>query len=113
MKLTPAILEAAYDFLRATPPFRRWRLPPGEEVTFKVGLRDDERGYYQWAGSHAIGISAGCIGRTESLVETMAHEMIHLYQYHRGTDTSANHNAEFRRLVELVCRRHGFDPLLF
>ncbi len=116
MKLTPAVLEAAYDFLQATPPFRRWRMPPGVEVTFRVGRRGDELGSYQWdpqAGLHVIGISAKCIGRTESLVMVMAHEMVHLYQRQRGTFTSANHNAEFCRLGKLVCRHHGFDPLLF
>ena len=36
MKLTPGILEAAYEFLRTTPPFKGWKLPSGVDITFRV-----------------------------------------------------------------------------
>ena len=36
LRLTPEILEGAYEFLRATPPFRGWRLPHADEVEFVV-----------------------------------------------------------------------------
>ena len=113
MKLTPIILEAAYGFLRDTPPFYRWGLPPEAEVTFRLGKVKWERGYYQWDKGHIIGISGVCVGWTDALVRTIAHEMIHLYQCVRKTDTRAEHNAEFRRLAKIVCRYHGFDPLEF
>jgi hypothetical protein len=46
-----------------------------------------------------------------TLVETMAHEMIHARQQQARTCTpNTEHNAEFQRLAALVARHHGFDP---
>ncbi len=36
LPLTPEMLRACYEFLRSTPPFRRWSLPPGDEIGFHV-----------------------------------------------------------------------------
>lgn len=115
MKLTPALLEATYDFLRETPPFRRWGLLPGEEVEFRVIRDRATRGYHRGVRReyHIIGISGACIGRMEALLAVLAHEMIHLYQEEKGTRTRAQHNAGFHRLAKIVCRHHGYDPLLF
>lgn len=116
MKLTPPVLEACYDFLRATLPFRRWGLPPGEEVEFRVLRTQRRMGSHAVCprrGHHVISMSSGKMSHTSHLVETMAHEMVHAYQSKRGTETRAEHNAEFRRLARIVCRHHGFDPLEF
>lgn len=43
----------------------------------------------------------------------MAHEMIHLHQHLRKTETRAQHNAEFKRLAAQVCAQHIFDPKSF
>ena len=111
MKLTPALLEATYNFLCETPPFRKWRLlPDGSKVSFTVVKDKKVRGYQR---GRVIGISEGCIGRVDALIATMAHEMIHLYQAEKKTATRAEHNAEFNRLAKIVCRHHGYDPLLF
>ncbi len=119
LHLTPGVLQGAYDFLRTTQPFHRWRLPPGEEVEFRVVSTSKALGWH-WKPHpgvrrhHVVGISKACVGHTDTLVRIMAHEMTHLYQAERGLETSnTEHNAGFRRLVRLVCRRHGFDPLLF
>ena len=37
MKLSPAILRAAYAMLDECEPFSRWNLPAAEDVKFKVG----------------------------------------------------------------------------
>ena len=109
MKLTPALLEATYNFLCETPPFRNWPALP-VEVGFIVVKDKKVRGYQR---GRVIGISEGCIGRVDALIATMAHEMIHLYQAEKKTATRAEHNAEFYRLAKIVCRHHGYDPLLF
>ncbi len=118
LHLTPNILRGAYDFVRTTQPFHRWKLPPGEEVEFRVVAKPDQRGWHTRSltasSHHVIGISRACIGRTDSLIMVMAHEMVHVRQSARGTETSNTvHNAEFRRLARIVCGHHGFDPLLF
>lgn len=110
--LTPATLEACYEFLRATPPFKRWRLPSGARVKFKVTHHKDRFGHCDYeAGQHSISVSTGWIGRTQSLIETMAHEMIHVHLDRNGV--RAEHGADFKRCAALVCRHHGFDEKVF
>ena len=115
LPLSPAILEAAYNYLLATPPFKSWKLPAADEIRFRVASDKGCRGWHtHGSGEHDIAISCAVIGRTAPLMETMAHEMIHVYQAHKGTATKkAEHNAEFHRLAKAVCRRHGFDQKLF
>jgi len=116
LRLTPELLEAAYDLLCHTAPFDRWNLPAGEDVDFKVIRTDDKRGDYFWCAKrkqHVIRISSKCIGTLANLVETMAHEMIHLHEKASGFATSAEHSAAFRKLAAQVCKAHRFDPLAF
>ncbi len=117
LPLTPEILEAAYEFLRNTPPFKGWKLPVGDEVEFTVTLLRDREGdhtTYRGTSDHVIRVSSNKIGHTASLVVVMAHEMIHAKQAVAKTFTAnAEHNAEFRRLAKSVCKLHGFDPKTF
>jgi hypothetical protein len=113
LRLTPDMLEGAYEFLRTTPPFRRWALPPADEVEFIVGREPRCRGMHANDGTHRIMISDRNIGHTINLVATMAHEMIHVHQSERWLSTRTEHNADFHRRARLVCRHHGFDPKLF
>lgn len=111
--LTPEILRAAYEYLRATPPFNRWRLPAADEVEFHVTRHKDRTGDCETAGGQEpiIRISAALVGWTSSLMATMAHELVHLYLDRKGV--RAHHGREFQRCARLVCKRHGFDPRLF
>src|SRR5690349_18038866 len=47
LRLTPDIIEGAYEFLRMTPPFRGWRLPPADEVEFVVSRHKRYLGYHR------------------------------------------------------------------
>lgn len=113
LHLTPEMLRASYEYLRATPPFRRWGLPPADEIEFHVTRHKDKAGECESSGGQepVIRISSQLIGWTQSLMETMAHEMIHLHLDRRGE--RASHGASFKRTAAQVCRRHGFDPKLF
>ena len=114
--LNPEMLIQAYEYLRATPPFRQWHLPHADEVIFRVlGARDrfgHFRGRHERAlrknGLSEIAISAQLVNSTELLIATMAHEMIHLYQDETGA-ARGHHNPQFRRLAKQVCAIHGFD----
>lgn len=112
LKLTPKTLEAAYEYLRSTDPFRRWRLPSGASVEFLAlpvqyyghceGPRRKTRArkkFYRWS----IAISTRKIGHTYSLMAVMAHEMIHMR-------AGRSHGKMFKHYAAQVCRRHGFDP---
>lgn len=111
------MVAAAYEFLRTTPPFKRWRLPDAEAIEFNVlrisHLQAQHQRYHR-TRNHVITVSELRVGHTLTLLGAVAHEMIHLYQDERGTETKgAEHNAEFQRLAKLVCRYHGFDPKAF
>src|SRR3990167_1462184 len=57
----------------------------------------------------SIRVSANNIGTSDALVQALAHEMIHAYQYGVArTGTRAMHNTEFKRLATRVCKVHGW-----
>lgn len=106
-------LPAAYEYLRACEPFRRWGLPEADEVPFKVTRHRDRYGH-MWGDKRSanaeIALSEANIGSSNKLIEKMGHEMIHFHQHLRRSETpGTQHNAEFRRLARQVCRIHGWD----
>ncbi len=113
LPLTPALMEATYEYLRATPPFSRWRLPHADDIEFRVTRHRDRHGQCVTDGDrHIIVASEIKIRRTHSLIELMAHEMVHVH-CHRQGEMRAEHGAVFRRHAATVCRYHGFDPGTF
>lgn len=102
MRLTPDTLRATYDYLRAMPPFRRWRLPPGRAVTFKVARMDDFAECEECNGQFTLRVSERTNGHLITLLQTMAHEMGHM---HAGM----NHGKAFHRAMRQVAKHHGFD----
>ena len=106
---------ACYEFMRTMPPFCHYKMPHGDEIEFQVVKDRRLHGWHKAtdSGKHILAISKNSIGHTGSLIFYMAHEMIHLVQAERGTHTSADHNAEFRKIAKLVCRLNGFDPKVF
>lgn len=112
---TPDALRASYNYFCETPPFDRWNLPDGEDVEFRVIKSRTDAGWHKIEnGRDIIAASSGTIGRTHSLMELVAHEMVHLHQRRIGTETpGVTHNRAFHLLAAQVCRHHGFDPKLF
>ena len=110
----PQHLAAAYDCLRAFPPFTRFHLPPSEGVIFRVTRHNDRQAHYtrdsKAQKNHEIVISELYVGQFNTLMHTMAHEMIHFYQDFAKTATTASkHNAEFRSIARQVCRQFDWD----
>ena len=102
-------MARAYEYLRGTLPFRRWKLPHADAFSFRVtddtahyGMFDDKDG----RGYPTIDISAANVQTTHKLLETMAHEMVHFQEFKETT--RQDHGPVFKRLAALVCRRHGF-----
>lgn len=115
LTLTPEMLRAAYEFLRATPPFRGWKLPPGGEVRFRVTKWRDKYGEHSIrddGSGETIAMSGRIIGHTTTLMSVMAHEMIHVHMFRCGRK-GAMHGPKFQRMAALVCRYHGFDTKAF
>lgn len=115
LQLTPDILRATYDFLHATPPFSMWNLPDSERITFKVTRKAHLQGHitYVAGGKITIEVSSVNVGHTYSLIQVMAHEMAHLFEFETGMDTKAGHSKAFKILAKRICDHHGFDPKLF
>jgi hypothetical protein len=112
--MTPDTLRACYNFLNETLPFSRWNLPDGDDIDFRV-VRDAGRfGWYRFDGTrHVIAISATCVGHTDTLIRTMAHELVHLYEEHSGACSRTDHGPTFRAYAKQICKHHGFDPRAF
>jgi hypothetical protein len=112
LRLTPDMLAAGYDFLRTTEPFRGWKLPHSDELGFHVvrcaGLAAD---FGVEAGVPFIRISEASNGHTNTVLASLAHEMIHLRQYQTGDREL--HGPRFQRIAAKICAVHGFDPKTF
>jgi hypothetical protein len=114
LRLTPEMLEAAYEILRMTLPFKRWKLPHADDVEFHVTRHRDRRGDCVDAGhAHIVRISSIEIVSLNDLIETMAHEMVHIQQDRMSSNEKFPHGPLFKRLAKQVCRHHGFEEVDF
>jgi hypothetical protein len=114
LRLTPDMLAAGYDFLRATEPFKSWKLPEADDLGFSV-VRDPTifADFSLERDVPVIRVSEARHGHTVTLLATLAHEMIHLHQHRRRLHRGGDHNADFHRRAARVCALHGFDPKTF
>ena len=112
LSLTPELMASAYSWLLLTPPFSRWTMPECNTVQFIVTRSRKAHGDHLFVnGVHRIRMSAHSIQRTFALIETMAHEMVHVVCDRDGV--KGEHGPIFRKRAALVCEWHGFDPGLF
>lgn len=113
LKLDPVVLRGAYDFLTKCLPFSKWKMPPSRSIRFKVMKNPDTRGLFVSCGGkdHEIHISDTAVGHTNSLMRTMAHEMVHVHLSRKSPRTV--HGAAFKKAASLVCKHHGFDEKEF
>jgi hypothetical protein len=113
MALTPEMLEAAYEFLRTSEPFRRWKLPHADDIAFRITRHADRFGEFEAGDPPAISVSDRIVGHTQTLLMTLAHEMIHLRHHRLGARNDVEHGTRFRRDAAHVCRHHGWDAKAF
>lgn len=110
----PDELEAAYEFLRVSEPFRRWKLPHADAITFRVTSDPKVFGRFIGGnGKYTIVVSEASASHTIKLLETIAHEILHLAQHLSGHETKSEHNADFKKKARRICDVHGFDPKAF
>ena len=112
MKLTPAALESIYVMLCNMKPFSGWSLPSTAEIIFKVTNEEDSLGTYLFNDEtemHEITISKAKNGHLDTVVKTLAHEVLHMKRY--KTKHWDKHDAVFRKYAHQVATELGFDPL--
>jgi hypothetical protein len=91
-------------------PFKFWDLPNTAEINFIVNDEEDAYGSYVFDDDvHIITISRAKCSHFETILKTLAHEMIHMKRYR--TKSWDQHDAVFRRYAKSIADEFGFDPL--
>jgi len=111
LPVTPAVMEGAYEYLRTWPPFKC--LPEASEVGFSVIRSKLVYGNYMQLDDHEICLSSSMNGLSETLLKTMAHEMVHQMLRLRGDPKFWQHGANFKSLAKRVCKCAGWDTKAF
>ena len=113
LHMTPAIVEAAYELLLTTPPFRAWKLPHADDIEFHIDRHKSRLGAYRWEGKHTVAISSKLITQLPLLLSVLAHELCHLRQQIVWPRDKAEHGYRFNRMADAVCRWHSLDRAMF
>lgn len=110
--LNPEMLAHCYDMLAATPVMARLNLPPSEDIKFRVIRRADRFAHHEIIGGvHHIAVSSKLVGTFETLVPTLCHEMLHVFQDINGLPRDDGKG--FQKLADKICKELAFDRLLF
>lgn len=114
MKVNAHLIRQCYAHLRTLPPFDRWDLPAADRVSFGILTGKDHAVYERDAG-HRISVNDMTHTTHGQVMESVAHEMLHLRQQLLGRlpFTKDPHNAEFRRMARAVCKEFGFNVQSF
>lgn len=106
-------MEAVYELIRILPPFKGYKLPPADDIEFRVFDRDHTR---DWAVYEAfprrISVNNAKHGQLNPLIGSIMHECLHLHQcLNRGGEVG--HDEWFNRTAKRICRLYGYDTKTF
>ena len=90
----------------------KWGLPEADAIRFEVIANRRVFGEYNYdcaKGLHIIRISQLRHTQLQTILMTMAHEMIHLREQQQGRRWDVQHGRAFCRMAAQVCKIHGFD----
>lgn len=113
LDITPEQCAAVYDMLRTMPPFNTAKLPESDAIEWRCTHRQDIHGEFVEYDPHIITISTAKTGHLSTLISTVAHEMVHLWQTIDNTRNKAQHNADWYSKSRKVCKSLGLDPKAF
>lgn len=108
IKVTPATIRASYELLVQLPPFSRWKLPDTKDIEFVATRAVDCYGEYE--PEHIIRVSGAKNGHLDTLLRTVAHEIIHMVRACRGDPNWDKHDDKFAEMAAAVSQNMGFDP---
>ena len=113
MRLNSEVVKNLYASLYCCYPFTKWKMPLPEEIDFVVTSDPETMGTYMYdegeKHEHTITISAARCGFMETVIKTVAHEMIHMSRSGTITDAWLKHDATFRRRAHQIGKELGFD----
>jgi len=106
--ITDKTVKAIYIMLRKLPPFNKWELPPASKIKFKV-IQD-----YKFMGEldvkpYRMKFGSNHQEHFETIVTTIAHEMIHLSLYLEGVPSYNIHTRKFKEKAHEIGVLFGFD----
>jgi hypothetical protein len=110
MKFTPRNLAFIYMMLCQLRPFKNWTMPDQLDINFVVSSDPDVMGTYIYDDEkekHIITISRIKNGHLDTVIKTMAHEMIHMRRW--KTSGWDKHDVVFRKYATQVATELGFD----
>lgn len=111
IKISVETLEATYELLRTTDPFKRWKLPHADEISFRISRDNRNRGEFHVDKKGIAWITANenFHHTLDELMRTVAHEMCHLHEHLYGVRQDIQHGAHFYWCAARVCKHHQFD----
>ena len=110
MTPTSKTLESMYLMLCQMKPFKYWNLPNTACINFVVTDEEDSYGTYVFDDDiHVITISKAKCSHFETILKTLAHEIIHMKRFR--SKVWDQHDATFRRFAKQVADEFGWDYL--
>ena len=110
MKLvTRSTCIAVYELLIQLPPIKAWRLPPSKDILFVVRNMPDIYGMFE-PDPHKITLSSAKHAHLDTVIRTIAHEMIHLHLYIRKDHDWDKHTKTLLDCAAKVSHTLCFDP---
>jgi hypothetical protein len=103
--------KAVYEMLLQLPPFTRWKMPGSRSIEFVVN--NDSTCYGEFEPPKIIRISKKKVGHLDTLIKTMAHEMLHLRLWYIKDAGWNKHDGKFEEYGERIAKSMGFDPKEF
>ena len=112
LQINRKTMVAVYEMLCEFPPYNRWQLPKSKDVKFEAKIIKEAYGYYD-SDPHTIIISKNLNPTLHDLVNTMAHEMVHMRLNDSGFKSWDLHSFKFKKVAKQVCDRLGFNEKEF
>lgn len=106
--ITDQTIKATYTFLRKMPPFNKWKLPPANKIKFKADHKLSLLGEMHMKPFKMV-IGSKHQEHFETILTTVAHEMIHLALYLEGVPSYNMHIRKFKEKAHEVGTLYGFD----
>ena len=112
MKPSESDLIAAYEYLYSVAPFSEWDLPSSNAISFEVNRSRQMQGEYD-TDPHTIRASSYFCKTQQSVLETVAHEMVHLHMERAGQYSHADHGRDFKAHAKTICKAFGWKAADF
>lgn len=106
--ITEKSVRDIYKLLKSLPPFNTWKLPSDKQIVFKVIEKYNCMGEMHMKPFKMV-IGANHHDHFETLVTTIAHEMVHLKLYIDKDKSYRRHGVAFRALTAEIGSIFGFD----